>query len=467
MIVDTIAAISTAPGMGAIGIIRVSGSQTIPICLHFLYPSTNQTINQEYIESNNRKMVYSEFKSKDKLIDKIVYVFFKGPNSFTGEDLVEFHFHGNGILLKQALNEIFTKGARPAEPGEFTKRAYLNGKLNLPEAEAIGRLIHSRSQFELELAQKNFFGEISKLSSRLRSELVGIKAECEAEIDFSTEDLTFESLEERRGRISKIRTICDSLLSKAARTETMIGRSKVVLFGEPNVGKSSLMNVILGRERSIISDRPGTTRDFISEDLNLKGVPIQLIDTAGIRETEDEIERKGIEQSMRESSSANLRLFLIDTSKPWDFSNYLDKNDKYLAGTILLANKIDIADKSWSTESIRLKLKALDLKSNVEILEISCKTGQGIPELIQIMEEKISDSGQSEEYILLEDRQKYHFQMISESLSRADDLMLSSAPAEIVVKEIDEAVRQVGTILGVVSNEEVLGRIFSTFCVGK
>jgi len=467
MIVDTIAAISTAPGMGAIGIIRVSGTQTIPICLHFLFSSNNQKFTQEELERNHRRMVFSEFKSSDKLIDKIVFAFFKGPNSYTGEDLVEFHFHGNGILLKQALNEIFKMGARPAEPGEFTKRAYLNGKLNLPEAEAIGRLIHSRSQFELELAQKNFFGEISKLSSRLRSELVGIKAECEAEIDFSTEDLTFESLEERRGRIAKIRGICNNLLSKAARAETMIGKSKVVLFGEPNVGKSSLMNVILGRERSIISDRPGTTRDFISEDLNLKGVPIQLVDTAGVRETEDEIERKGIQQSMRESLSANLRLFLIDSSKSWNFSDFVEKNISYLSGTILLANKIDIADASWSTENTHLEFQKLDLDQAIQILEISCKTGQGIPELIQILEERLTTSDPTEEYILLEDRQKYHFQMISDCLAKADELMLMSAPAEIVVKEIDEALRQVGTLLGAVSNEEVLGRIFSTFCVGK
>jgi tRNA modification GTPase len=467
MITDTIAAISTAPGMGAIGILRVSGSGTISTCLPYLHSNNNQRFNIDYITSNPRKAIACEFRKESILIDKIVFIFFKGPNSFTGEDSAELHFHGNTILLKQALNLLFKAGARPADPGEFTKRAFLNGKLDLPEAEAIGRLIHSRSQFELELAQKNFFGEISKLSSRLRSELIGIKAEFEAEIDFSTEDLTFESIEERRNRIQKISEICSSLLIKASRTEQLINRSKVVLFGEPNTGKSSLMNFLLGRERSIISHTPGTTRDYISEEMVMNGVPIQLVDTAGIRDTKDEIEKKGIEQSIREVSSANLKLFLVDVSKDIDIKSFFANNKKFLDGAFIIANKIDISHSSWSIKHFQEELHALGLKEIIPILEISCKSGHGINALIQLMEEKVSNSSESSEYILLEDRQRYHFQKILDSLLLADGLIQTSTPAEIVVKEIDEALRQVGLIMGKVSNEEVLGRIFSSFCVGK
>ncbi|EMO06805.1 ferrous iron transport protein B-like protein, partial [Leptospira interrogans serovar Icterohaemorrhagiae str. Verdun HP] len=186
---------------------------------------------------------------------------------------------------------------------------------DLTEVEAIGRLISARSRFELELAQKNVFGEVTRFTSNLRSQLISLKAECEAEIDFSTEDLTYESLEERKTRIENVKSLCQTLISKSSSAEKLIQQFRIVLYGEPNTGKSSLMNVLLGKERSIISEIPGTTRDYISEEIFLEGIPVRLVDTAGVRETTDHIEKLGIERSEKEFQSADVRLFLVDVSK--------------------------------------------------------------------------------------------------------------------------------------------------------
>lgn len=461
---STIAAISTAPGMGAIGIIRLTGKDSLPIALRFLHRN-NRILDSESIRENPKRIEYCDFYNvyDNVLVDKIVFFYSRAPHSFTGEDMVELHFHGNMILLRTGLDLLYRAGARPAMPGEFSKRSFLNGKINLTEAEAIGRIIHSRSRFELELAQKNLFGELSKLSSRLRSELVGIKAECEAEIDFSTEDLTYESLEERRERINRIRKLCETLLDKSQKAENLIGRSKVVLFGEPNVGKSSLMNCLLGRERSIISDQPGTTRDYISEDMNLSGIPIQLVDTAGVRTTEDRIEKLGIEKTLREAESAHLKLFLIDTSRDTDWKEFIAKNKKFLESSVVIANKTDISHPSWDPKLFTGE----STTHKTEILPLSCKTGNGIPELIRLIEDRLSGSESIEEFVILEDRQKFHVQKIAEALTRAEELMLMNTPAEIVIKEIDSAVEEVSAINGEITTEEVLGRIFSVFCVGK
>lgn len=454
---DTIAAISTASGSGAIGIIRISGPEALTISSSFLF-SKNNFLSPDKIQP--RIAIQCVFQVGDRKVDQILFFFFKAPNSYTGEDLCEFHFHGNPILLREALDAIFRAGARPAKQGEFSRRAFLNEKLDLTEAEAIGRLISARSRFELELAQKNVFGEVSRFTSNLRSQLISLKAECEAEIDFSTEDLTYESLEERKARIEKVRTLCQTVISKSDSAEKLIQQLRIVLYGEPNTGKSSLMNLILGKDRSIISEIPGTTRDYISEEILLEGIPVRLVDTAGVRETEDKIEKLGIERSEKEFQSADIRLVLVDTSKEEDWKKYVDKNRVRLSGSILVANKIDIRDSSWNP----------NLFSNIEDLtlcEISCKTKDGISILLGAIKERAGSLGHSEDYVLLEERQRYHFETIVRCLNNTLHLIAEGAPAEIYIKEIDYALSEIGEVNGRVDTEEILGRIFSKFCVGK
>ncbi|MEI7011202.1 tRNA uridine-5-carboxymethylaminomethyl(34) synthesis GTPase MnmE [Leptospira licerasiae] len=456
---DTIAAISTASGAGAIGILRLSGPEALPIAYRHLsffegaFPLSSIKPRNAYT---------CRFVDGEKKLDQVVFIYFAGPNSFTGEDLCEIHTHGNPILLREALECLFRSGARPAKQGEFTKRAFLNGKIDLNEAEAIGRIIGARSRFELELAQKNAFGEISRLASNLRSQLISLKAECEAEIDFSTEDLTFESLEERKKRIRSISDICSNLLKRSSETETLLERSRVVLYGEPNTGKSSLMNLILGRDRSIISEIPGTTRDYISEDFLLSGVPIRLIDTAGVRETGDKIEKMGIERSEKEFSQADVRLFVIDVSQKNDWDKFAEENRSKLEGAIVAANKSDIRDPSWDPQYI-LKKKY----PGTVLVEVSCKSRQGLDTLVSEISTKLQGLESSEDYVLLEERNRFHFSSITRSLENCLTLMEESAPAEIYIKEIDSALEQIGEVNGRVDTEEILGRIFSKFCVGK
>ncbi|AOP32545.1 tRNA uridine(34) 5-carboxymethylaminomethyl synthesis GTPase MnmE [Leptospira tipperaryensis] len=454
---DTIAAISTASGSGAIGIIRISGPGALTISSSFLF-SKNNFLSPDKIQP--RVAIQCVFQVGDRKVDQILFFYFKAPNSYTGEDLCEFHFHGNPILLREALDAIFRAGARPAKQGEFSRRAFLNEKLDLTEAEAIGRLISARSRFELELAQKNVFGEVSRFTSNLRSQLISLKAECEAEIDFSTEDLTYESLEERKARIEKVRTLCQAVIQKSDSAEKLIQQLRIVLYGEPNTGKSSLMNLILGKDRSIISEIPGTTRDYISEEILLEGIPVRLVDTAGVRETEDTIEKLGIERSEKEFQSADIRLVLVDTSKKEDWKEFIEKNRIRLQGSILVANKIDIRDSSWDPnlfESIE----------DVTLCEISCKTKDGISILLSAIKERAGSLGHSEDYVLLEERQRYHFETIVRCLNNTLHLIAEGAPAEIYIKEIDYALSEIGEVNGRVDTEEILGRIFSKFCVGK
>lgn len=458
----TIAALSTANGPGAIGILRVSGPDTIQISTKIL-KKNNTPLTIEYISKNPRTAITCDFYENLTPIDQIVFLFFPGPNSYTGEDLAEFHLHGNPILLKKALSVLFSNGAKPADRGEFTKRAYLNGKINLSSAEAISRLIESRSRYELELAQKNVFGEISKLSSKLRSDLISLKAECEAEIDFSTEDLTFESIEERKIRMIQVRNLCSKLILDSKKAENLILQSTVVLFGEPNTGKSSLMNLLIGKDRSIISDIPGTTRDYIAEEISLDGIPIRLVDTAGIRETADQIEQMGIERSKREVDSANVKLILVDSTQDTEAKLFFETHRERIQNSILLANKIDNKNPKWNSADWNLLAK--DFKC--QYMEISCKTKIGIPELLDQLKGKLTDTNTSDDIVLLEERQLYHIQKIESNLNEAITLLETGAPAEIYIQEINYAIKEVGEINGHVDNEEILGRIFSKFCVGK
>ncbi|MCW7461304.1 tRNA uridine-5-carboxymethylaminomethyl(34) synthesis GTPase MnmE [Leptospira limi] len=460
--IDTIAALSTAQGPGAIGILRVSGSLVLPISLSVL-EKNGTALTETFLQNQKRTAIFCDFVENGNPLDQIVFFYFPAPNSYTGEDLAEFHLHGNPILLKRALHVLFDKGARPASKGEFTKRAYLNGKINLSGAEAISRLIEARSKYELELAQKNVFGEITKLSSKIRSDLISLKAECEAEIDFSTEDLTFESLEQRKNRMVDLKNLCSKLIKNSERAESLILQSTVVLFGEPNTGKSSLMNLLIGKDRSIISDVPGTTRDYIAEELSLDGIPIRLVDTAGIRETTDNIEQMGIERSKREADSANVKLLLIDTSVPFEIDSFLNKHKDRLFESILVANKVDAKHPTWDLKN----LENIQKEYNLTISEISCKTKQGISELLNLLKLKLTSQENTEDLVLLEDRQRYHIQKIESCLSESIQLMENNAPAEIYIQEINRALLEIGQVNGVVENEEILGRIFSKFCVGK
>jgi tRNA modification GTPase len=297
----------------------------------------------------------------------------------------------------------------------------------------------------------------------LRSELINIKAECEAEIDFSTEDLTFESFQERKERLKKVRELCQKVISGNDRAQKIIQKSKIVIYGDPNTGKSSLMNLILGRDRAIVSNIPGTTRDFLAEDMHLEGLPIQLVDTAGVRDTNDPIEKLGIERSEKEFATANIRVLVIDLSLPFKENEFLERYANKLERSIILGNKFDIIDPSWDLDYLKELLKS----RNSSFVKCSCKQRIGVDELIAEIHSHISGEENSGDMVLLEERNLYLLKKILDSLEKAETLMEENAPAEIYVKEIDFTLMYIGQINGRVDTEEILGRIFSKFCVGK
>ena len=441
--------------------IRVSGGATLDILTQLLQKK-QKPLERELLQGQPRKAWLCDFMDGSKALDQVVLVYYPNPGSYTGEDVGEICFHGNPLLLNRALELLFLAGARPAEKGEFTRRAFLNQKLSLTAAESIHRVIQARSRFELELAQKNVYGKLSELASQIRSRLISLKAECEAEIDFSTEDLTYQSLQERKEHVHKLLSLLQETLERSERAHSIMQHSKVVLYGAPNTGKSSLLNHILGKERAIISDIPGTTRDYLSETLYLDGMPIQLVDTAGVRETQDSIEKQGIHRSKKELESADIRIILLDTSLENHIQKLETEYSSYWQNALVVANKIDIQHSSWKN-----LLKLLQDKKNIDICELSCKTGEGTPELLQKLKEKLGKAEDSSEYVLLEERNKHHFRVIVQCLKTMLGLMETDTPPEIYIKEIDSALEEIGKVNGRVDTEEILGRIFSKFCVGK
>lgn len=457
----TIAAISTSLQSAAIGVIRMTGGDTLKISEKILFRK-HTPISSDYIQSNSRKAIYCELGNPKK-IDKIIYIYYSAPYSYTGEDMAEFSLHGNPILLREALELLFKNGAYPAAHGEFTKRAYLNQKIDLTEAEAVSQIIEARSMFELELAQKNSFGEIHRLCSKLRSDLLNLKAECEAEIDFSEEDLTFENISERIRRIQNLIELCSETIENSSRADTLRERSKLVIYGEPNTGKSTLMNLILGKDRAIVSEIAGTTRDYLSEDFYLSGIPVRLVDTAGIRNTSDNIEKLGIEKSKTEFHSANLKIVVLDASRLSESSDFLNSHMEYLNSSVIVINKIDTISDFQKKEEIISFLR----RNKIDFFEISCKAKVGLREFIDYLKSHLNEKVSSKNLILLEDRNKFNFMNILKSLNNVLQLINTNTPAEIYVKEIDMALESVGMINGRVDTEEVLGRIFSKFCIGK
>lgn len=452
---DTIIAVATPAGRGAIGIIRISGRNSLAL----LEAMTSASI--ESFKNNPRKSILTRFMNRSgSVIDEGLAVFFPGPNSYTGEDTAELSFHGNPLILQEFLLEaVLLPGLRPAEPGEFTRRAYLNHKMDLTQAEAVSRIIEARSEFELKAGRKNLSGELGRLLSRFRSAMISLKAETEAEVDFSTEDLTFEKRESRIKKIHELSAEIDHILKSSKIASRIAGGFRIAIAGKPNAGKSSLMNAMLGWDRAIVSHIAGTTRDTVTEDMEIDGVGVKFVDTAGLRETEDEIEKEGVRRSRKEIEQSNILLHVIDSSDCRNLNQEIEEFEKVKMANILrIFNKADLGIN---------KKRSHDHDDGVSEIFISCKTGNGLDKLRTEIKNIIFSDPASVNPILLEERQKYHFERIREALLRVVELWKINAPDEITALEIDSALGHIGEITGAVSNEEVLGRIFSMFCVGK
>lgn len=452
---DTIAAISTPPGEGGIGVIRISGPSALHIARNIFRG------RKEGVELKSHRLYYGEIIDPDRKerIDEVLLAFLKGPHSYTGEDTIEIYGHGGTLVLTRVLEVVIRNGARLAEPGEFTKRAFLNGRLDLSQAEAVIDVIRAKTDLGLSIAQDQLRGRLSQEINRIKDGLADLLAHVEAELDFpDEEDVRELSRETIACGISEAKRGVEALL--ATYEEGMVLREglKVVIMGRPNAGKSSLLNALLEEERAIVTPIPGTTRDVIEEVLNIKGVPVRLMDTAGLRKTVDEVESVGVRFAKERLKVADLILYVIDGSVDIEEDMAILKGiDKKV---IVVINKKDLMD-GVRIEALKECFK--DYRKAVT----STLYGEGIEDLKEaIYQEVVRHPGRGE-VLITRERHKVCLEEALDALLRGEEALSKGLPREFLASELRIALDRLGRITGEVTTEEILDRIFSRFCVGK
>lgn len=451
---ETIAAIATAPGEGGIGIIRISGENAREILEHIF----------SRVNIVPRMMHYGFVRDNfsGELIDEVMAVYFKAPYSYTAEDVVEIQCHGSLVSLRKILALVLKNGARMAEPGEFTKRAFLNGRLDLSQAEAVIDLIRAKSDISFDVALNQLEGNFSKTIREIRADLMDSLVNISVNIDYPDEDieqLTFENL------VSALTSVQKKIgkMLKTSDTGRMITEGfKVSIIGKPNVGKSSLMNALLKETRAIVTSIPGTTRDTIEEMLTIRGIPVKLTDTAGIRETEDIIEKIGIEKSKEAFNHADLVIFMTDISRPLDEEDFAIIKHIGDRKTIVVLNKSDL-DKAFDAEEIS------KLLPGASIIEASVANGQGIEKIEDIVENLVygGDIKQNSSMMVTNVRHKNLLEEAHHALADGIEMAKLEQPLELLEIDVNRAYECLGAIIGEEVEEDIINEVFARFCLGK
>lgn len=457
---ETICAIATPPGTGAIAVVRLSGPKSHSILESIFSPAKK---NGSFPEL--RHSYYGEIVDGNEVIDDAIVVFYKNPGSYTGEDAAEISCHGSLFIQNRLLQLLISKGARMAEPGEFSLRAFVNGKMDLLQAEAVDDIIRSRTGAAHKLAVKQMRGEYSKKLSELRKQLVDLTALMELEIDFSEEDVEFADRNRLRETCAELVNEV-SLLADSFKAGNVLKHGiPVAIVGEPNVGKSTLLNKILREERSIVSDIPGTTRDFIEDTLTVGNNTFRFIDTAGLRATTDSIESAGVERTLVKASEASVILLLFDAADC--------EEDRIQSGIEELKSRIE----DFDDKKLILVINKIDLLVNAprhlrELLEydvvfISAKRDENIGELMEKLTNAVSVSENTPDIVLTNVRHYEAFSVIGSLLQQAIEHIDSGMPQDLTSSFLHQALHHIGLITGEVSNEDVLDSIFRNFCIGK
>ena len=455
---DTIAAIATAPGEGGIGIIRISGEKSLQVA-NSIFKSISGKKIEEY---NTRTLIYGHIVDNDKVIDEVLVAFMKGPNSYTTEDVIEINCHGGFISVKKILELILSKDVRLADQGEFTKRAFLNGRIDLAQAEAIIDVINAKTDMAHTVAQSQLEGSLSKKIKDLRFDVTEILAQITVSLDFPDEDvehITYNTLKEKTIALQKeINKLYDTSESGKILRDGL----KTVIVGKPNVGKSSLLNAILGENRAIVTDIPGTTRDVIEEFVNIKGIPLKIVDTAGIRETEDVVERIGVEKSREFFSAADLSIVVLDSSRSLDPEDIEILESVQPNKTIVLLNKTDL-DRVIDLD----KIKEYIAEENV--IEISALQHEGIEKIHDKIEEMVfaGTVRNSSDLVVTNSRHKDALYKAKQSIEDALNAIESYMPLDFVEVDFKNIWDYLGYINGDTVTEDLLDTIFSNFCIGK
>lgn len=454
---DTIVAIATAPGTGAIGVIRLSGEKAFEIADKIF---KGKKLSQQTSHTAHFGKIISP--SDKSIIDEVLVTIFKNPASYTGEDTIEISGHGSPFVLQKILEAAIAAGARHAEAGEFTRRAFLNGKLDLTQAEAVADLIAAGSQAQQQAALQQLRGGFSKELSHLREQMIQFAALIELELDFSDEDVEFADRTQFKNLIEELKTRTGKLLESFQLGNVIKNGVRVAIIGKPNAGKSTLLNALLNEERAIVSDIAGTTRDTIEETLNIKGILFRLIDTAGIRaHTTDVIENKGIERSKSNAENADIIIHLIDlldTDEEKEKETLAEWLQPFAHKTLNIYNKLE----PWkSVNSNHEQLNGL--------IAIDAKTGSGITELKEVLYERtIGGSINTTDVIVTNTRHYDALLKIMESLTAIETGMQQNLSGDLLTIDIRRALHYLGAITGQVEiDRDILGTIFSKFCIGK
>lgn len=455
---DTIAAIATAPGEGGIGIIRISGEKSLQVA-NDIFKSVSGKKIEEY---NTRTLIYGHILDGEKTIDEVLVAYMKGPNSYTTEDVIEINCHGGFISVKKILELVLSKDVRLADQGEFTKRAFLNGRIDLAQAEAIIDVINAKTEMAHTVAQSQLEGSLSKKIKDLRFGITEMLAHITVSIDFPDEDvehITYNTLKEKSLELQKE---INKLYDTAESGKILRDGLKTVIVGKPNVGKSSLLNAVLGENRAIVTDIPGTTRDVIEEFVNIKGIPLKIVDTAGIRETEDVVEKIGVEKSKEFFNSADLSIVVLDSSRELEIEDIEILEAVQPNKTIVLLNKTDL-DQVIDIEKIK---QFVDEKN---IITISALQHEGIEKIHDKIEDMVFEGTirNSSDLVVTNSRHKDALYKAKQSISDALTAIDSYMPLDFIEVDFKNIWDYLGYINGDTVTEDLLDTIFSNFCIGK
>ena len=445
---NTIAAISTAQGQGGIGIVRLSGNDALKIAKKIC----SGKITPRHVGFHNFQ------DESQETLDQGIVLYFSNPHSFTGEDVIEFQGHGGQAVLESILSLCIKYGAKLAEPGEFTKRAYLNNKIDLTQAESVIDVINATTLQAVKSASYSLTGKFSSKINSLLEKIISLRVYVEACIDFPEEEIDFL---EQGNVIEKLHNIIaeiDAILDVAKQSELLKNGINLVLIGQPNVGKSTLLNALAGTEKAIVTKIPGTTRDLITSQISIKGIPINVIDTAGLRETKDEVEQLGINKTWEAIQTAHVAVLLVDITKgSGDYEEFiLNKLPKGIK-KLRIFNKIDLVTREANVEN----------NNNEIIIYLSAKLENGIDLLKNTLIERVSDNfhqDSEQSIILARSRHIYALNNVRQSVTKA---LINKESSELLAEELTQAQHELSAITGDYTNDDLLGKIFSSFCIGK
>ena len=450
---DTIAALATPAGTAALAVLRLSGPEVGRIARDILG-----------VAPLPRQVRHADYRARDgHLLDDVLVTFFQGPRSYTGEDALEISCHGNPFIAQKILEDLFARGCRPAEPGEFTQRAFLNGKMDLSQAEAVMDLIHARSERALAAAQQQLRGALGRRLGVLTDGLLGVLARIEAYIDFPEEDLPPEDRGLVASELERIAQETDRLLATNHYGELLRDGIKTVIIGAPNAGKSSLLNRLVGSDRALVSPEPGTTRDFIEERIIVGPHALRLIDTAGLNPAPGALEKLGMEKTLERAAEADLFLVVIDASRPTpalpaDLVSLLRKEN-----ALVVLNKSDLAPAPANSS------RRAELPTFLQTLPVSALTGAGIETLVAAIAQA-ADAFQhdiGEDLVAINARHSHALGKVRNDLREGRKKLLEGVTIELVSSDLRSALAALGEILGKIDNERMLDHLFATFCIGK